>query len=68
MNVCHILLGRPWQYDRNDVHDQRKNTHTLEKNGRVHMLLPIEDKKAKEETHNTILLMSGKELVDEVRK
>jgi hypothetical protein len=42
--------------------------YTLEKNGRTHMLLPIEDKKEKEETSNTILLMSGKELLDEVKK
>jgi hypothetical protein len=32
------------------------------------MLLPIEDKKVKEETSNTIVLMSGKELLDEFRK
>jgi hypothetical protein len=23
MDVCHVLLGRPWQYDRNVVHDGR---------------------------------------------
>jgi hypothetical protein len=68
MDVCHILLGRPWQYDRNVVHDGRKKTYTLEMNSRTHMLLPIEDKKVKEETSNTILLMSGKELLDEVKK
>jgi hypothetical protein len=39
MDVCHILLGRPWQFDRNVIHDGRKNTYTLEKNGRTHMLL-----------------------------
>jgi hypothetical protein len=38
MDVCHLLLGRPWKYDRNVVHDGRKNTYTLEKNGRTHML------------------------------
>jgi hypothetical protein len=68
MDVCHLLLGRPWQYDRNVIHDGRNNTYTLEKNGRTHMLLPIEDKKAKAEASNTILLMSGKELLDEVKK
>jgi hypothetical protein len=68
MDVCHILLGRSWQYDRNVFHDGRKNTYTLEKNGRTHMLLLIEDKKVKAESSNTILLMSGKELMDEVRK
>jgi hypothetical protein len=38
MDVFHLLLGRPWQYDRNVIHDERKNTYTLEKNGRTHML------------------------------
>jgi hypothetical protein len=66
MDVCHLLLGRPCQYDRNVVHDGRKNTYTLEKNGRTHMLLPIKDKEVKTETSNTVLLMSGKELLDEV--
>jgi hypothetical protein len=68
MDVCHILLGIPWKYDKNVIHDGRNNKYTLEKNGRMHMLLPIEDKKVKEETTNTILLMSGKELLDEVTK
>ena len=26
MDVCHILLGRPWKYDRNERHDGRRNT------------------------------------------
>jgi hypothetical protein len=68
MYVFNLLLGRPWQYDINFVHDGRRNTYTLEKNGRTHMLLLIEDNKVKEETINTILLMSGKELLDEVKK
>jgi hypothetical protein len=68
MDVCHILLERPWKYDINVIHDGRNNTYTLERNGRTHMLLPIEDKKVKEETRNTILLIFGKELLDEVKK
>jgi hypothetical protein len=48
MDVCHILLGRPWKFDRNVIYDGRNNTYTLEKNGRTHMLLPIEEKKEKE--------------------
>jgi hypothetical protein len=27
MDVCHLLLGRPWKYDRNVIHDGRKNTY-----------------------------------------
>jgi hypothetical protein len=68
MNVYHLLLGRPWKYDRNVVHDGRKNMYTLEKNGIILMFLPIKDKEAKQEANNTILLMSGKEILDEVKK
>jgi hypothetical protein len=68
MDVCHLLLGRPWQYDRNVIHDGRKNTYTLEKNGRTHMLLPIKNQEVKTEVSNTVLLMSGKELLKEVKK
>jgi hypothetical protein len=63
MDVFHLFLGRPWQYDKNVVHDGRKNTYTLENNGRTHMLLPIKDKKVKAEASNTILLMTRKELL-----
>jgi hypothetical protein len=68
MDVCHILLGRPWQYDRNVVHDGRMNTYTLEKDGRTHRLLPIKDKEVKPEVTSTILLMSRKELLTEMEK
>jgi hypothetical protein len=50
------------------VHDGRNNMYTLEKNCRTHMLLSIKDKEVKTEMSNTILLMSGKELLDEVKK
>jgi hypothetical protein len=68
MDVCHILLGRPWQYDRNVVHDGRMNTYTLEKDGKTHKLLPIKYKEVNPEVSSTILLMSGKELLTELEK
>jgi hypothetical protein len=68
MDVCHVFLGIPWKYDMNVMHDGRKNTYTLDKNGRTHMLLPIEEKKVKEEANTIILLMGGKELLREVKK
>jgi hypothetical protein len=68
MDVCHVLLGRPWQYDRHVVHDGRMNTYTLEKDGESHTLLPMKDKEVKPEVSSTILLMSGKELLTELEK
>jgi len=29
MDCCHILLGRPWQYDRYAIHDGRLNQYTF---------------------------------------
>jgi hypothetical protein len=68
MDVCHILLVRPWKYDRKVIHDGINNTYTLEKNGRTHMLLPIEDKEKKREASSSILLMTRKEILNEVKK
>ncbi|KAK9698054.1 hypothetical protein RND81_08G079500 [Saponaria officinalis] len=31
MNACHILLGRPWQYDRKVEHDGRSNIYVVSK-------------------------------------
>ena len=68
MDVCHILLGRLWQFDRNVIHDGRKNTYILEKDGNKHTLLPFKDDADKGAPGNSIMLMSGKELLQEVRK
>jgi hypothetical protein len=37
MDVCHVLLRRPWNFERNAIHGGRNNTYTLEKNGRTHI-------------------------------
>ena len=41
MDVCHLLLGRPWQFDRNAIHDGHANTCTLTKDGVHHKLKPL---------------------------
>lgn len=43
MQACHLLLGRPRQYDRSTKNDGRSNRYTLERDGRkvtLHLLLP----------------------------
>ena len=68
LDVCHVLLGRPWQFDRKATHDGRKNTYTLEKDGNKHTLLPLKDEADKGAPGNNVILMSGKELLEEVGK
>ena len=41
MDICHMLLGRPWQFNGHDVHDGHANTYTLTKDGVKHKLKPL---------------------------
>jgi hypothetical protein len=41
MDACHILLGRPWQYDKRAFHDGFKNTYSFEKDGTKITLAPL---------------------------
>ena len=61
MDSCHILLGRPWQYDRNAKHDGRKNVYELEKDEIKHKLMPLKEKE--ELGSSRTLLLGGKEFL-----
>jgi hypothetical protein len=63
MDVCHLLLGRPWQYDRSVIHDGRMHTYTLEKNGRTHMWLPIKDKEVKKKEEPQFIVVRKPKIV-----
>ncbi|PKU70715.1 hypothetical protein MA16_Dca016913 [Dendrobium catenatum] len=40
MDVCHLILGRPWQFDTGAQYDCRANIYTIEWQGRRLRLLP----------------------------
>ncbi|KAH0720178.1 hypothetical protein KY284_005208 [Solanum tuberosum] len=56
MQACHVLLGRPWQYDRDTTHHGKKNRYSLLHNGKKYTLAPLspsqvfEDQKRLRET------------------
>lgn len=69
MDACHLLFGRPWQYDLKAQHNGVKNTYTITKNGKVIELIPLakpsqEESKAKEAN---IMVMGKKEFLKEVK-
>ena len=66
--MCHVLLGRPWKFDIKSVHDGKRNTYTIEKDGKNHTLLPLKDEEDKGAARNNVMLISGKELLQEVKK
>lgn len=41
MDVCHLLLGRPWEFDRHVIHDGFLNTYTFQFNDRTFTLKPM---------------------------
>ena len=42
MDACHVLLGRPWLFDRSVIHDGRMNTYTFTKDHKKITLTPIQ--------------------------
>ena len=69
MDACHLLLGRPWQYDRRVIYDGLKKTYTFNNNGSKIVLtllkpiVPLESKKEKR-----VMLISRTELEKEYKK
>ena len=64
MDVCHLLLGRPWQYDRKVIYDGFKNTYTFRKDGHKIVLAPLKseiDPASKLEEKNSLLSKSESE-------
>eukprot|EP00253_Pinus_taeda_P031137 PITA_31137 len=60
MDVCHILLGRPSQYDGKVVHDGLTNCYKFVKDGVKHTLVPIREEGIAGTSEPRALLVSGK--------
>ena len=41
MHASHLMLGRPWQFDRGAIHDGRTNQYSFEHHGRSITLIPM---------------------------
>ncbi|GJZ45166.1 reverse transcriptase domain-containing protein [Tanacetum coccineum] len=52
MDACHMLPGRPWQFDRKTMHDGYKNTYSFKKDGETIILGPSDIRK---ESKNQLL-------------
>ena len=43
MDACHILFGRPWQFDNKVIHEGWKNTYTFHKDTKKIILVPSKE-------------------------
>ena len=66
MDVCHILLGRPWQYDRKVVHNGKTNCYKFVKDGIKHTLVPMKEEDTIENSGTKSLLLGGKEFLQQI--
>ena len=42
MDACHLLLGRPWHYDKRVLYDGYKHTYSFVINGKKIMMEPLQ--------------------------
>eukprot|EP00253_Pinus_taeda_P003381 PITA_03381 len=66
MDVCHLLLGWPWQFDRSAVHDGKTNCYKFVKDGIKHTLVPIKEENTTEASGLKALLLGGKEFIKQI--
>ena len=58
MDACHLLLGRPWEYDRNTNHNGRTNTYSFLFDGVKITLMPNKPKELASKPTGTLLTLS----------
>ncbi|XP_059075481.1 uncharacterized protein LOC131875388 [Cryptomeria japonica] len=64
MDVCHMLLGRPWLFDCHAVHDGYANTYSLTKDGVQHRLKQLKETEEKVCSNARICLVDGRKFLD----
>ncbi|GKA88519.1 putative nucleotidyltransferase, ribonuclease H [Tanacetum coccineum] len=58
MDACHLLLGRPWEYDRDITHNGRTNTYSFLFGGVKITLMPNKPKEVISKPTGTLLTLS----------
>ena len=67
MDICHMLLGRPWWFDRHVVHDGHANTYTLPNDGVKHKLKPLKEIDEKVCSATIVCVVDGRKFLDSMR-
>ena len=68
MDACHVLLGRPLEYDRNVIHDGRKNTYTLNIKGQKVVLAPRKEGHSPTSASKSTNLLSMSRFLDAIKQ
>ncbi|XP_057870538.1 uncharacterized protein LOC131077124 [Cryptomeria japonica] len=63
MDVCYLLLGRPWQYDRKAQHDGQKNVYVMKKGGVSYTLTPLKEDESAIHKGPSVMVVKEKEFM-----
>ncbi|KAA8538735.1 hypothetical protein F0562_028370 [Nyssa sinensis] len=64
MDACHILFGRPWQFDRSVSHDGKKNTYSFMFTYHKITLTPKRDEVLKPTVRDRSFLLSRSQFIE----
>ena len=59
MDACHLLLRRPWKFDKKVLHEGFKNTHSFVKDGVRIILAPLNPKEKDSKVSGNAFLTSS---------
>jgi hypothetical protein len=69
MDACHLILGRPWQFDVDAQQQGMINAYTIFRDGRKITFRPLQE--VENSTHSKgkpVLLSTGSEFIEEVKE
>ena len=58
MDACHLLLGRPWQYDVDARLDGKQNIYSITKDGETYTMRPLPNDGSHRVT--SVMMVGGK--------
>jgi hypothetical protein len=69
MDACHLILGRPWQFDVDAQHQGKANVYIIFRDGRKIIFWPLQE--VENSTHSKgkpVLLSIGSKFIEEVKE
>ena len=68
MDACHLLLGRPWQFDVKSRHDGETNIYTITKGGVKYTMRPFPDDSKSDHIVSSVALVGEKEFLKTIKE
>ena len=63
MDACHLLLGRPWQFDNQAIHDGTKNVYSFRKDCVTFKIYSLIEEGEMKTSSPSVLVIGDKEFL-----